>query len=228
MDEKYVESIWALLKNAIQEIQKKNNSGLSFEELYRNAYTMVLHKYGERLYTGLKEVVTHHLENKVREDVLRSLHNNFLQTLNQAWNDHQTSMVMIRDILMYMDRVYVQQHDVDNVYNLGLIIFRDQVIFCKRVDLKLIVNGMTLDFIVQVVRYGCVRDHLRETLLGMVARERRGEVVDRIAIKNACQMLMLLGINSRQVYEEDFERPFLQQSAEFYRVRKISMYIYYT
>lgn len=65
MDEKYVESIWALLKNAIQEIQKKNNSGLSFEELYRNAYTMVLHKHGERLYTGLKEVVTQHLEYKV-------------------------------------------------------------------------------------------------------------------------------------------------------------------
>ncbi|XP_011505614.1 PREDICTED: cullin-3 isoform X2 [Ceratosolen solmsi marchali] len=195
MDERYVENIWALLKNAIQEIQKKNNSSLSFEELYRNAYTMVLHKYGERLYTGLKEVITHHLVNKVRKDVLDSLHNNFLQTLNQAWNDHQTSMVMIRDILMYMDRVYVQQNNVDNVFNLGLIIFRDQV-----------------------VRYGCIRDHLRETLLGMVARERRGEIVDRIAIKNACQMLMLLGINSRQVYEEDFERPFLQQSIEFYKM----------
>ena len=52
MDEKYVESIWTLLKEAIQEIQRKNNSGLSFEELYRNAYTMVLHKHGERLYTG--------------------------------------------------------------------------------------------------------------------------------------------------------------------------------
>lgn len=64
-----------------------------------------------------------------------------------------------------------------------------------------------------------MRDHLRETLLGMVASERRGEMVDRIAIKSACQMLMLLGINNRQVYEEDFERPFLQQSVEFYRVR---------
>ncbi|KDR11709.1 Cullin-3-A [Zootermopsis nevadensis] len=52
----------------------------------------------------------------------------------------------------------------------------------------------------------------------MVMRERKGEVVDRIAIKNACQMLMVLGINSRTVYEEDFERPFLQQSAEFYRL----------
>lgn len=66
MDEKFVDNIWALLKSAIQEIQKKNNSGLSFEELYRNAYTMVLHKHGERLYSGLKEVVTNHLETKVR------------------------------------------------------------------------------------------------------------------------------------------------------------------
>lgn len=64
---------------------------------------------------------------QVRQDVLQSLNNNFLSTLNAAWNDHQTSMVMIRDILMYMDRVYVQQNDVDNVYNLGLSIFRDQV-----------------------------------------------------------------------------------------------------
>ena len=31
MDEKYVENIWNLLKEAIQEIQRKNNSGLSFE-----------------------------------------------------------------------------------------------------------------------------------------------------------------------------------------------------
>ena len=84
---------------------------------------MVQHKHGERLYTGLKDVVTAHLENKVRNDVLASLNNNFLQTLNNAWNDHQTSMVMIRDILMYMDRVYVQNQQ-ESVYNLGLVLFR--------------------------------------------------------------------------------------------------------
>lgn len=55
------------------------------------------------------------------------MNNNFLQVLNVAWNDHQTSMVMIRDILMYMDRVYVKHNEVDNVYNLGLILFRDLV-----------------------------------------------------------------------------------------------------
>ncbi|XP_031623522.1 cullin-3 isoform X1 [Contarinia nasturtii] len=195
MDEKYVESIWNLLRSAIQEIQKKNNSGLSFEELYRNAYTMVLHKHGERLYTGLKEVVTTHLEKQVRDDVLKCLHSNLLQKLNQVWTDHQTSMVMIRDILMYMDRVYVKQNEFDNVYNLGLIIFRDQV-----------------------VRHGKIRDHLRKTLLDMVMLERKGEVIDHLAIKNACQMLTVLGIDSRWVYEEDFERPFLTQSASFYKM----------
>ncbi len=46
------------------------------------------------------QVVTVHLETKVRADVLAALNNNFLQTLNAAWSDHQTSMVMIRDILV--------------------------------------------------------------------------------------------------------------------------------
>ena len=195
MDEKYVENIWNLLKEAIQEIQKKNNSGLSFEELYRNAYTMVLHKHGERLYSGLREVVTIHLEGEIRNDVLQALNNNFLQKLNLAWEDHQTSMVMIRDILMYMDRVYVQQNNCENVYNLGLVIFRDMI-----------------------VRYGFIGNHLRITLLDMIAKERRGEVIDRGSIKSACQMLMLLGIDTRNVYEEDFESHFLKQSAEFYKI----------
>ena len=195
MDERFVTEIWSTLKNAIQEIQKKNNSGLSFEELYRNAYTMVLHKHGEKLYNGLRQVVQDHLDNKVRQDVLAAINNNFLKTLNQAWNDHQTSMVMIRDILMYMDRVYIIPNRVDSVYNLGLNLFRDHV-----------------------VRYGSIRDNLKETLLDMVMRERRGEVIVRSAVRNACQMLINLGIDSRNVYEEDFERPFLAQSAEFYQL----------
>lgn len=215
MDEKYVETIWASLKNAIQEIQKKNNSGLSFEQLYRNAYNMVLHKHGNRLYYGLREVVSEHLEHKVRAEVLEALHSNFLPKLNQAWTDHQTSMVMIRDILMYMDRVYVQQREVDNVYNLGLILFRDQV----GISLLHLFRWKYIYrfFHYQVVRYSEIQKALREKLLGMVMEERHGEAINHLAIKNACSMLITLGINSRTVYEEDFEKPFLAQSAAFYK-----------
>lgn len=52
--------------------------------------------------------------------------------------------------------------------------------------------------------------------------ERRGELIDHLAIKNACQMLTVLGIDSRWVYEEDFERPFLTQSASFYKLESQS------
>eukprot|EP00118_Oscarella_pearsei_P022267 m.254598 g.254598 ORF g.254598 m.254598 type:complete len:154 (+) comp40385_c0_seq53:1439-1900(+) len=64
-DPKFMTDTWNLLKNAIQEIQKKNNSGLSFEELYRNAYNMVLFKQGEQLYDRSKNVVEQHLLGKV-------------------------------------------------------------------------------------------------------------------------------------------------------------------
>merc|ERR1719273_1060391 len=63
-----------------------------------------------------------------------------------------------------------------------------------------------------------VSNHLRQTLLDMIMRERRGEVIDRLAVRNACQMLMMLGIDSCRVYEEDFESQFLKQSAEFYQI----------
>ena len=49
-------------------------------------------------------------------------------------------------------------------------------------------------------------------------KERNGEIIDRLAVKNTCHMLIHLGISSRTVYEEDFEKHFLQQSAEFYKV----------
>ncbi|KAK3076578.1 Cullin-3, partial [Teratosphaeriaceae sp. CCFEE 6253] len=41
---------WAILETAFGEIHTKNASALSFEELYRYAYKIVLKKKGEELY----------------------------------------------------------------------------------------------------------------------------------------------------------------------------------
>ena len=196
MDPKYVDDILKLLRNAIREIQKKNNSGLSFEELYRNAYTLVLHKQGKKLYAMLKEVITTHLVEEVQQEVLAaSLQGTFLEVLNSTWSDHQTAMVMIRDILMYMDRVYVTAHEPMNVYDLGLTLFRDEVL-----------------------HHAGIRDRLKRDLLEVIACERRGEIREsRGYVKNVCKMLMALGIGKREVYEEDFEEPFLEESREFYK-----------
>ena len=44
MDSAQAGQIWKSLRRAIDEIHNKNASVLSFEELYRNAYNLVLHK----------------------------------------------------------------------------------------------------------------------------------------------------------------------------------------
>ncbi|CAH8621774.1 unnamed protein product [Heterobilharzia americana] len=115
IDERYANQLWNQIKSAIIEIQKKNNSCLSFEELYRNAYTLILQKHGERLYAGTELVVHEHMT-RIRDSIVENLNNKFLTYLNSCWKDHQTAMGMIRDILMYMDRVYVGPHNLDGVY----------------------------------------------------------------------------------------------------------------
>eukprot|EP01111_Echinosteliopsis_oligospora_P008697 TRINITY_DN2462_c0_g1_i1.p1 TRINITY_DN2462_c0_g1~~TRINITY_DN2462_c0_g1_i1.p1 ORF type:complete len:745 (-),score=221.56 TRINITY_DN2462_c0_g1_i1:110-2344(-) len=194
MDPNYAQKTWKLLKGAIHEIHKQNASGLSFEELYRNAYNMVLHKHGDTLYEGLEEVVTDHLKS-IALLISSSVEDNFLQELNKHWNEHKTSMLMIRDILMYMDRVYVPNNNVKNVYDLGLVLFKQTV-----------------------ANHEKIKDRLLATLLTLIRSERASEVIDRSMVKSITQMLMDLGINSRSVYESDFEKHFLEESATFYRV----------
>ena len=192
LNEQHISQTWEKLKAAILEIQKMNNNGLSFEELYRNAYTLVLQKHGDLLYNGTKQVVMEHML-RIRESVIANLNNKFLSYLNSCWKDHQTAMPMIRDILLYMDRIYVKQNKLDDVYKMGMMMF------CQ-----------------YVVRCGVIKDHLQKTLLDMVRRERLGELISRAQIRDACQMLVQLGVGLLSVYQEDFEEPFLQQTQEFY------------
>lgn len=42
-----------------------------------------------------------------------------------------------------------------------------------------------------------------------------------MAIKNTCKILLALGIESRSVYEDCFEKPFLDESTEFFKVRTL-------
>ena len=41
---------------------------------------------------------------------------------------------------------------------------------------------MVVCFLLKVVRYGNIRDHLCQTLLTLVRRERKGEVVNRYSV----------------------------------------------
>lgn len=54
------------------------------------------------------------------------VHNNILLKMLEL----SEKFFSFNSIIIPQDRVYVQQNSVDNVYNLGLILFRDLVSFC--------------------------------------------------------------------------------------------------
>ncbi|XP_076891601.1 cullin-3A-like [Bidens hawaiensis] len=190
VDSKYAERTWKVLEHAIHEIYNHNASGLSFEELYRNAYNMVLHKFGEKLYSGLVTTMTLHLKD-IAASVEASQGLLFLEELNRKWAEHNKALQMIRDILMYMDRTFIPSTHKTPVHELGLNLWRDNII-----------------------HYASIQTRLRNTLLEIVQKERDGEVVDRGLMRSIVQMLMDLGPS---VYQQVFEKPFLDTSANFYR-----------
>lgn len=184
---------WQSLDQAIHQIHAHNASSLSFEELYRNAYNLVLHKYGELLYSGVQRVVTEHLKHVARS-VIESPDHGLLEELKAQWDDHKTTMVMIRDILMYMDRNYVNQSKKIPVYEMGLIIFREHV------------SG-----------HARVKDRLISIMLNTIASERAGEAIDFLLIRNMVTMLNDLSVQNRNVYRECFEDAYLADARRFYQ-----------
>ncbi|KAJ7974421.1 Cullin [Quillaja saponaria] len=191
VDPKYAEKTWKLLEHAIHEIYSRNASGLSFEELYRNAYNMVLHKFGEKLYSGLVTTMTYHLK-EISKSIESAQGELFLEEQNKKWADHNKALQMIRDILMYMDRTFVPSTHKTPVHELGLNLWRDVVIHSSKTQAR-----------------------LKDTLLELVHRERGGEVINRGLMRNTIKMLMDLGPS---VYQNDFEKHFLEVSADFYRL----------
>ncbi len=157
----------------------------------RNAYNMVLHKYGEKLYSELVNTMTQHMR-EIAMIVEASQGDLFLEELDSKWREHNKSLQMIRDILMYMDRTYVNNFNKTPVHELGLNLWRDNI-----------------------VRSPKIKDRLLDMLLDLVHRERTGEVINRGLMWNITKMLVDLGPS---VYQDDFERPFLDAASDFYRL----------
>ncbi|MCI43631.1 cullin-3-like protein, partial [Trifolium medium] len=98
---------------------------------------MVLHKFGERLYSGLVATMTLHLKD-IAQSIEAAQGGSFLEELNRKWNDHNKALQMIRDILMYMDRTYVPSARKTPVHELGLNLWRENVIYSSQIRTRLL------------------------------------------------------------------------------------------
>ncbi|KAI4605051.1 hypothetical protein J4E80_010734 [Alternaria sp. BMP 0032] len=227
-DEVDFENTWATIEAAFREIHTKNASKLSYEELYRHAYRIVLKKKGEALYEKVHEFERNWLSTEVRASISQLLSTNllvdaqsiggttpnerrvagerFLKGLKQAWSDHQICTSMLADVLMYMDRVYCADHRRPSIYNAAMVLFRDEILNSKisPTDARAILNL------------------LNNIILDQIQMERDGDVIDKQLIKSC--VYMLEGLHEGEIEAEDqrlyntsFEVEYLDTSRAFYR-----------
>lgn len=68
---------------------------------------MVLHKHGELLYNNVKQT-TGELLKPIADEILQNTDDeDFLKSLNKLWTDQKLCIIMIKDILLYMNKNYV-------------------------------------------------------------------------------------------------------------------------
>ncbi|KAK4686027.1 cullin 3, partial [Tremellales sp. Uapishka_1] len=219
---------WAKLAKAIKEIQNHNSSSISFEEHYRYAFNMVLHKHGDLLYNGVKGLIAEHLDKLAEERIVptfprsggtigagrmgggaeaveRGLEGErFLKAVKGVWEDHTGSMRKLKAVLAYMDKVYTASSQVPLIYDVGLTLF-----------LSHIVRSTTHP----------IHTHLISALLSQVQLERDGETITRSTVRECVDVLLRLSVSEREggknVYVMDFEPEFLRRSVEFYQMEAI-------
>lgn len=200
-----IETSWDVLKDAMHDIHSKNCSKQPFEQLYRAAYKIVLNKKGQILYdrvldhekTHFKRFIIPEIEKLVTPNLIsiatgeagvsvnerRRMGEQFLQHLRASWENHTTSMKMVGDILMYLDRVYTNEADLPSIFTSCMGLYRDSIL---RSALGANSNQTIFDILNSVV-------------LDLINMERDGDVIDHYMIKGTVKML-------DNLYETDLER----------------------
>ena len=241
------DATWAILASSFREIHTKNASRLSFEELYRSAYKIVLRKRGESLYDKVQEFEQGWLGNEVRQRLETLLSTSLLpkrdgnvggnsanerrfagekllKGLKEAWEDQQTCMSMLTDVLMYMvsgsasfsgqslstnskDRVYCIDQRRPSIYASAMMLFRDYVLRSQLDPTDGSLNMLAI---------------LNRIILDQVHMDRAGDVIDKHLIKSCVYMLEALYESpaeneDEKLYITSFEFSFLTASREFYK-----------
>ncbi|KAM0353609.1 hypothetical protein ACHAPU_001622 [Fusarium lateritium] len=223
------EACWNMLKEALRDIHMKNCSRLSFEELYRAAYKIVLKKKGEVLYDRVKafeeQWFAEHVIPRIRDLVSKSLINigvertsgtstnerrqtgeRFLTGLRDTWEDHNMSMNMTADILMYLDRGYTQlEAQRVPIFATTIALFRDHIL---RSSLNTKTKETVIDILVSVI-------------LDQIDMEREGDIIDRNLLRSCSRMLSSLYETEEEkendkLYTTVFEPCFLDNSRIYY------------
>jgi cullin 3 len=228
------EPCWELLRSALSSIHTKNAGKLSYEQLYRASYKIVILKKGDLLYDRVKafeekwfaDHVMPKIQGLLSKNLIsisllqvqgsspaerRQMGEKFLRGVRDSWQDHNMSMNMIADILMYLDRTYTTESGRPSTWTANIGLFRDNIL---RSGLGKLGEDIGHEFV--------IFDILSAVVLDQINMERDGDVIDRTLLRAITYMLEVLyetdeEHENQKLYLTVFEPRFLEASQKFYR-----------
>ena len=94
---------------------------------FRHTFNMVLHKFGEQLYSGLVMTMTSYLS-EISKLIQYAQGQLLLEELNRKWADYKKALETIRDVMMYMEKTFIPSTHKTPIRELGFNLWRDNVI----------------------------------------------------------------------------------------------------
>jgi cullin 1 len=122
-----------------------------------------------------------------------------LKELVKRWDNHKLMVRWLSRFFQYLDRYYIQRHNLAQLKDVGMLCFRDLI-------------------------YIELKKTVKDAVLQLVDKERDGEQVDRALVKNILGIFVEMGMGGMEAYEADFEAHLLTNTAAFYS-RKASVWI---
>lgn len=138
-------------------IYAQQASQLSYEELYRTAYQMVLHKHGEMLYDNVKKTTAEMLQ-PIAQKLINMPDGDLLQEITSVWHLEKNVIHKISDILLYMNKNFVP----------------------KMRNYPTVEAMQTNEFKKGVVMKDDIKRKLVKLLLLEIQKERNGDMVERL------------------------------------------------
>lgn len=155
---------------------------------------MVLHKHGQMLYDNVRETTVEMLK-PISTRLISIPEEDLIKEITRVWDLEKYVIIMIKDILLYMDKNFVTK--MKNLLNVEAM--------------------QTTQFKIHVIQNSQIKKKLVSLLLADIEKERNGEQVERVYIQRCVQMLIEVGLQSKRIYEQEFESVLIQQTRDYYR-----------
>jgi cullin 3 len=138
----------------------------------------------------------------------RAMGDKFLKDICDTWNQHNTAMNMIADVLMYLERGWSKDASLPGIYAATIGLFRDHVL-----HYTIAVNGL---------HHATVLSVLTSTMIDLINMERDGDTIDKALLRNCVYMLNTLHktddeIETEKLYTTEFEPEYLRKSRIYYK-----------